>query len=445
MRRVAVVGGGIAGLAAAYQLASSTDDIEVVLHEAGDRVGGKLLTTPFAGRPVDEGADAFLARVPWGIELCRELGIAGDLVSPAAGSAFVWSGGALRRLPAGLVLGVPTDLDALAASGIVDRSVTPRHGARPLRADEDVAVGALVREQLGDQVLERLVDPLLGGINAGDADRLSIRAAAPQLAAAAERDADLLAALRAQPSAAPGPVFFCPALGMGALVDALLAALAGAHVDIRLGSPVRALDALDADALVIAVPADVAASLLEHEAPKAAAGLAAIEYASVALVTLAFPREGIDHALDGSGYLVPRTEGLLLTAASWATTKWAHLAGNDGRVVVRASAGRAGEERIASMDDDQLVAQLLADLELSMGARGEPDEVRVSRWPSGFPQYAPGHLDRIAQIEAELALAVPRVALAGAALRGIGVPACIREGRDAADRVLARAAGQRQG
>ncbi|MEY2464468.1 MAG: protoporphyrinogen/coproporphyrinogen oxidase, partial [Acidimicrobiaceae bacterium] len=185
--------------------------------------------------------------------------------------------------------------------------------------------------------------------------------------------------------------------------------------------------------------------LLEHEAPKAAAGLAAIEYASVALVTLAFPREGIDHALDGSGYLVPRTEGLLLTAASWATTKWAHLAGNDGRVVVRASAGRAGEERIASMDDDQLVAQLLADLELSMGARGEPDEVRVSRWPRGFPQYAPGHLDRIAQIEADLALAVPRVALAGAALRGIGVPACIREGRDAADRVLARAAGQRQG
>jgi oxygen-dependent protoporphyrinogen oxidase len=343
------------------------------------------------------------------------------------------------------VLGVPTDLDALAASGIVGHVVQPRPAARPLQPDEDVAVGALVREQLGDEVLERLVDPLLGGINAGNADRLSIRAAAPQLAAAAERGPDLLAALRSQPPAAPGPVFFCPTGGMGALIDALLAALDARNVDVRLGSAITALADVDAEALVLAVPAPVASALLHDEAPAAAAGLAEIEHASVALVTFSFPRSGVDHELDGSGYLVPRTERLLLTAASWATSKWGHLAGDDGRVVVRASAGRAGEDRIAALDDEELVTQLRDDLALTMGAHAEPDEVRVSRWPGGFPQYAPGHLGRIAAIEAELAIASPRLVLTGAMLRGIGVPACIREGRDAATTLLARMGRDRQG
>jgi oxygen-dependent protoporphyrinogen oxidase len=436
VKRVAVIGGGISGLSAAYEL-SRADGVEVVVHEATDRAGGKLHTTPFAGRAVDEGADAFLARVPWGLDLCRELGIEGDLVSPATGSAFVWSQGALRRLPAGLVLGVPTDLDALAASGIVSETVTPRP-TRALPPDEDITVGALVREQLGDQVLERLVDPLLGGINAGNADDLSIRASAPQLANAAERGPDLLAALRSQPPAAAGPVFFCPVGGMGAIIDALLAALTAAGVDVRLGSSVAALDDVDADAIVLAVPAFAAAGLLRANAPRTADALDAIDYASVAVVTFAFRRDGVRHDLDGSGYLVPRTEGLLLTAASWATSKWAHLAGDDGLVVVRASAGRAGEERIAALDDDQLVAQLLADLELTMGVGVEPDHMRVSRWPRGFPQYAENHLKRVAAIDLALAEGMPRLALAGAMLRGIGVPACIREGRAAARALLAR-------
>jgi oxygen-dependent protoporphyrinogen oxidase len=321
----------------------------------------------------------------------------------------------------------------------------PSLAGAPLGPDDDVSVGAHIRARFGDEVLERLVDPLLGGINAGNADDLSIRAAAPQLAAAAERGPDLLAALRAQPPAAPGPVFFCPVGGMGAIVDALLAALEARGVGGRLGSTVSALGDLDADATVLAVPARQAAGLLEHHCPAAASALLGVDYASVAVVTFAFPRAGVRIELDGSGFLVPRTEGLLLTAASWATSKWAHLAGDDGRVVVRASAGRAGEERIASLDDEQLVAQLRADLALTMGAEVEPDEVRVSRWPRGFPQYASGHLDRVAAIEAALAEAMPAVALAGAMLRGIGVPACIREGRAAATTLLARTGRDQQG
>jgi oxygen-dependent protoporphyrinogen oxidase len=421
--RVAVVGGGIAGLSAAYE--ARKQGHEVVVHEASERAGGKLLTTPFAGRAVDEGADTCLARVPWAVELCRELAIDTELVSPATGAAYVFVDGALRSLPAGTVLGVPTDFAAAQTSGILSKPIEHHPSAAPLGAEEDIAVGELIRDQLGDEVLERLVDPLLGGINAGDADHLSIRAAAPQLAAAAERSGDLVAALRAQPAAAPGPIFYSPVGGMGVLVDALLAT----GVDVRLQSAVTDLESLDADAVVLATPAWVTASLVRGSSPSAAALLDNVRYASVTLVTMAFAADAIDRPLDGSGYLVPRTEGLLLTACSWATTKWAHLAADDGLVVVRASAGRIGDDRASELDDDAVTRQLVEDLATTMAVRAEPTDVRVSRWPRGFPQYEPGHLARIEQVERLLAATLPRVHITGAAMRGLGVPACIREGR----------------
>jgi oxygen-dependent protoporphyrinogen oxidase len=435
-RRIAVVGGGISGLAAAYELRRLRDDVEVELHERTDRLGGKVRTTPFAGRPVDEAADAFLARVPWGIELCRELGLATELVSPAQQSAYVWWDGALRRLPAGLVLGVPTDLAAVQAAGIVDAPIAATPGAAPLGPDEDIAVGALVRAQLGDAVFERLVDPLLGGINAGDGDRLSVRAAAPQIAAAAQRDRDLVAALRAQPPPAPGPVFYAPRGGMGTIVDALAAWLASHDVSVRIESDVARVDEIDADAIVLATPAYVAAALLRRGAPDAAVGLDAIAYSSVALVTMSFPTMAVHRPLDGSGFLVPRTAGTLMSACTWTTAKWEHLATADDHVVVRVSTGRFGDERFTAMDDGTLVAALVDELATTSAISGPPDDVRVSRWPRSFPQYEPGHLDRVAAVERALAAAVPNVTLAGAALRGVGVPACIRQGRDAARRAL---------
>ena len=428
MRRVAIVGGGVTGLAAAYEL-TRRHDVDVVVYEP-DVVGGKLRTSLFAGRLVDEGADAFLARVPWAVELCDELGLASTLVSPAAQAAYVWTDGALRQLPTDTVLGVPTDFDALARSGIVRSRVTPKPWEHPLAPDDDVALGALIRSQLGDDVAERLVDPLVGSINAGDIDHLSIRATTPQLADAATRNRDLVAGLRAAPPAQPGPVFYAPAAGMGALVDALADKLP--RVDHTL---VTDLDALDADAIVLAAPAYAAASLVKHAAPRAAELLAAINYASVALVTLAYPSASVGRALDGSGFLVPKPEGLLLTACSWASSKWAQLAGNP--VVVRASAGRWGDERINDLDDTALVDRIVDELQLTSSLDGEPVEVRVNRWTRSFPQYEPGHLDRVAEIERDLASALPHVRLAGAALRGLGVPACIRQGREAAQAALA--------
>jgi oxygen-dependent protoporphyrinogen oxidase len=435
--RIAVVGGGITGLAAAYELRALAPDAEIVVFEETDRFGGKVATTTFAGRAIDEGADAFLARVPWGLELCQELGIDAELVSPAQQSAYVWFDGELRRLPSGLVLGVPTDFDALAASGIVREPVTVRPSAELLGPDDDVAVGALIRAQLGDAVFERLVDPLLGGINAGDGDRLSLRAAAPQLAAAAERDRDLVAALRTQAPPAAGPVFYAPVGGMGAIVDALVESLTATGVELRGGASVDDLGSLAADHVVVTVPAYRAADLVRHAAPDAAALLDCIAYASVALVTFAFPNAAVGRALDASGFLVPRAQGLLMTASSWSSSKWAHLA-DDSTVVVRVSAGRYGDDRVTELDDEALVRALLDEVATTTQIEGEPADAMVRRWPQSFPQYEPGHLDRVAETERSLSAALPHVVLAGAALRGIGVPACIRQGRDAAREVLTR-------
>jgi len=436
--RYAVVGGGVAGLAAAYELRALTPTAEIVVLEATGRLGGKVHTTSFAGRAVDAAADAFLARVPWGIELCRELKLDAQLVSPAQQAAYVWFDGALRRLPAGLVLGVPTDFDALRASGIVTASVEVHPADAPLAPGEDVAVGALIRSQLGDAVFERLVDPLLGGINAGDGDHLSLRAAAPQLADAASRDRDLVAALRAaQTTAASGPVFYAPAGGMGAIVDALVDSLTASGVELRRDAPVDDVATVDADGIVLAAPAYAASAMLRTAAPKAAELLADIEYASVVLVTLAYPNEAVTRPLDASGFLVPRTEGLLMSATSWSSSKWAHL--DDGTTsLLRVSTGRLGDDRPAALDDDALVRALLPEIEQTSGLRGEPLEVAVHRWPHSFPQYAPGHLARIDDIERALATAAPDVRLAGAALRGLGVPACIRQGREAARALVHR-------
>ena len=471
MREVdlAVVGGGISGLAAAWE--GTRRGASVVVFDAAGRVGGKLVTSPVGDRLLDESADAFLARVPEAVALCAELGIEHELVRPAAGSAYVWNDGALRRLPAEQLLGVPPDLDAVAASGILSaagverarRDLTaPADGPGP-GADE--AVGALVRRRLGDEVLDRLVAPLIGGIWAGDCDRLSLLTAAPQLAAARDRagEPSLLrsaasaraAALEAARAAGDRPVFLAPRGGMGRLVDALAAELGDrlrpGHAVASLapdgprwrlatsvgdGAGARRGEDVLADAVVVAVPAFAAAPLVAPLAPAAGATMAAIDHASVALVAIEAPRDAVDRELDGSGFLVPASAGRLLTACSWVSTKWAHHAGDGSTVLLRASAGRAGDELALALPDEALVPALLADLADTMALRGAPTAVRVSRWARSFPQPTAGHLDRVAAAEADLAARAPRLTLAGAWMRGVGIPACIRGGRAAAAAAL---------
>lgn len=454
MTDVVVAGGGVTGLVAAREAVLAGATATVV--EPGP-LGGRVRASSFDGAVLDEAADNFLARVPEGLELCRALGLEGDLVSPAVRRARVWSRGELRLLPEAQLLGVPTDLDELDASQILSPE-----GARRVREDlttpltaptKDVTIGSVMRARLGDEALERLVDPLVGGINAGDTDHLSLAATVPQLDAAIRSGRpSLIEACQAQRAAvadASAPVFFAPRAGMAALVEALVADLDARGVTFvreavtdlapdgaawRVG--VAGGAALSADGVVITVPAGPAADLVRPHAGRVATLLAAIPYASVAMISLAVPRHAIDRELDASGFLVPRVEGRTVTACSWTSSKWPHLAG-PGTVWLRASVGRDGDEAALALGDDALLDAVLADLADLMALRGRPTETRVTRWDQSLPQYRPGHLDRVAAIETELASVAPSLAIAGAALRGLGVPACIRQGADAARRVLA--------
>ena len=453
---VVVVGGGITGLAAAWEL-SATPGRRVVVLEASDRFGGKVRTSPFAGLPaVDEGPDAFLARVPEAVALCRELGLGDDLVSPSTAKAWLWWDHRLHGLPAGLVLGVPSDLAGLARSRLLSWPAKARAALEPLLpglaarvADDNL--GALVRARFGDQVLERLVDPLVGGINAGDADQLSAKAAAPQILGVAGASRSLLFGLRRQAAAAPanpGPVFLAPRGGMGSMVERLVAGLCERGVELRTGVTVDALERagarwivgdLTADAVIVATPAFVAAPQLAAASPEAAGVLAAIPHASVAMITLAYRDVDVGRPLDGSGHLVPKPGQRALTACSWASTKWAHWK-TPGQAVLRASLGRLGNEAAAHGSDDELVTRAVDDLTEPLQLRADPTAVRVTRWEKAFPQHMPGHLDRVAAVETALRRDAPGVWAVGAAHRGVGLPACIRQGRAAARDAMARLA-----
>jgi oxygen-dependent protoporphyrinogen oxidase len=443
---VVVVGGGITGLAAAHELRRAAEPPAVTVLEASTRLGGKILTTPFAGLPaVDAGPDSVLARVPWAVELLSELGLGDELVAPATGEASVWWRGALHPIPSGLVLGVPAGLATLGRSGLLSWRGKLRAAAEPLlpATDGDDDLARTVRQRFGSEVYDRLVGPLVGSINAADPEHISLAATAPQIAAAAGQRS-LLLALRRAPRPAPGAgaVFLTHPAGLGHVVHRLAASLRDGGVDLRVGRPVEVIErttdgrfavgGIEADAVVLTVPADVAATVLRTVAPESAAGIGGIRYASVALVTLALAEDARPPSVSGSGYLVPVREQRHITACSWASSKWAHLEA-PGTFVLRASLGRDGDERALDLDDNGIVAAALADLERHVGLRADPVAVRVTRWPRSFPQYEPGHLDRLAAIESRL----PRgVVLAGAGYRGIGIASCIRQGREAARATL---------
>jgi oxygen-dependent protoporphyrinogen oxidase len=449
-----VVGGGISGLAGARALADAGHDVAVL--EAGDRLGGKIRTSDFNGVPVDEGADAFLARVPHAVELCKRLGMFDDLVSPGTGSASLWLDGVLKPIPPGLVLGVPVDFGPLRESGVLSAEGMARAELEPTLpgapVTDDVTIGDLVRARYGAEVHERLVDPLLGGINAGRTEELSLEIGAAQLAAVARKSASLTEGLRAVRAANPpdpnAAVFYAPRRGMAALVDALAASLAADGVAITLGTSVASIervgdayrvatgdgDVLEADRVLIAAPAPIAAGLITPLSAAAGGLLGLMTYASVTLVTLAYRDSDVARPLAGSGFLVPRTEGRFLTACSVFSNKWPHLAVPDV-ITLRASVGRSGDERALALDDDALVERVDAELGDALGVKGQPLATRVSHWPSSFPQFPARHLARVADLEAALATDAPGVGVAGAHLRGVGIPTCIGAAAAAAVRL----------
>ncbi|WP_446213316.1 protoporphyrinogen oxidase [Micromonospora sp. IBSANI012] len=456
--RVAVVGGGIAGLAAAVRLRDRAPaGTEITVYEQSGALGGKLRTGELAGQPVEFGAESFLMRDPAGgesaaVTLIRRLGLAEKIVHPTVGQAALAVDGGLRPVPGGTLVGVPGDLERVAtvARPAVDAD---RDGGRPLLGpDEDVAVGTLVRARLGDQVVDRLVDPMLGGVYAGRADDLSLVTTMPALARAARVEHTLTGAVRAAQAAAPrapgAPVFGTLAGGLSTLVEA---AATASGATIRLNAAVRELtptaagwrltvgptrdpELVEADAVVLALPARPAARLLAPVTAEVATTIGGLDYASVALVTLALPNPELPVL---SGFLVPATEGLLIKASTFFTTKWGHLARPDGIALVRASVGRYGDETSLHLADADLVATVHRELSGVLGvALPAPLASHVQRWGGALPQYAPGHGDRVAAARTALRAAHPTLVLAGAGLDGVGIPVCVRSGETAAGEII---------
>ncbi|MEV0125545.1 protoporphyrinogen oxidase [Streptomyces sp. NPDC050703] len=447
-----VIGGGIAGLAAAHRLLVTAPGTRVTLLEASDRIGGKLHAGEIAGVRVDLGAESMLARRPEAVALAREVGLGDRLQPPATGTASIWTRGALRPMPKGHVMGVPGDASAL--SGVLSdeglRRIERDRELPPTEVGDDVAVGAFVAERLGREVVDRLVEPLLGGVYAGDAYRISMRSAVPQLFEAARTHASLTEGVRAiQAEAArnqrTGPVFMGIEGGVGRLPLAVADSVRALGGEIRTGTPVTGLrrtpagwrvstgdDAVAADRVVVAVPAYAAAALLGAEAPAVAAELASVEYASMALTTLAYRRGDIDLP-EGSGFLVPPVDGHTIKASTFASRKWGWIADEDpGLLVLRTSVGRYGETEILGRDDADLVGLSRHDLRAATGLDATPVATRVTRWHDGLPQYPVGHHARVARVREHVGR-LPGLAVCGAAYDGVGIPACVASAVAAVD------------
>jgi oxygen-dependent protoporphyrinogen oxidase len=461
MKRLVVVGGGISGLAAGWYAAAA--GLDVLVLEAAPAVGGKLQVAPLAGVPVDVGAEALLTARPEGVDLLAEAGLAGERIVPLTTAARIRAGGRSHPLPARTMLGIPADVDAVRTSGVLSGSgvatVEREPELPPLpKLDGDVAVGRLVRDRLGDEVVERLVDPLLGGVYAGRADALSLRATVGRLADhLAEHGGSLVEAARAVTDVgtrapAAGPVFTTLSGGLGRLP----AALAGSgRFAVRTGCTVRTLrraatgfalecgpvpvtQLVEADAVIVAVPPGKAARLLHDTAPAAAAELAGIETASMAIISFAFAGADVP---SGSGLLVAAGERFAIKAVTLTSQKWPIESG--GLTLLRASVGRAGEPQAMQFDDAELTALARRELRALLGVEAEPVDSLVTRWGGGLPQYGVGHVERVARIRAAVDQ-VPGLGVCGAAFDGVGIPACIASARAAVDRLVASVRSQGQ-
>lgn len=467
MKRVLIIGGGIAGLAAAHSLQKKArqagQTVEVTLVEASDAWGGKIRTERVDGYVIEGGPDTFLATKPWGVALCKELGLGERLhgTNPQQRSTYVLRHGRLHPLPDGLTMMIPTQVGPMVRTELLSWPQKARMGLdfvlppRPPNGDE--SLGEFVSRRLGRAAYENLIEPLMSGIYAGDGDRLSLSATFPYL-----RDLELqygglargalamrkkMAATR---SAAPGSrsAFLTPTNGLMEIVEALLDRLAAGGADLRLNAPVRRLtragemyqahladgSTLATQGVILATPAYAAGEMIQELEPSLAAELLAIPYTSTATVSLAYAQSDLGRPLDGYGYVIPRREGRRALACTWTSTKFPHRA-PEGQALVRVFVGRAGQEDQIPWDEAGLLALAQEELALTLGITARPALARVFRWERAMPQYNLGHPERLERIEAGLKV-LPSLALAGNGYRGIGIPDCIRSGELAAARIL---------
>ena len=439
--RALVVGAGITGLSAAIDLVDG-GRFDVEVWEADDRVGGKIRTSPFAGIPhVDEGADAYLVRVPHAADLAARLGMT-DTTAPTGARAMIWND-RMHEIPSEVMLGVPAAIRPFVTTKLLSWRGKLRAAAEPLlpRIDAHDSIGRLIRTRFGDEVHDRLVDALIGSIYAADTDRSSLHAV-PQLAGLAAKHRSLLLggrSARARAAASSGPIFGTPRNGIGGLTTVAAAHVEAAGGTIHLGRVAGTITADGTawrvdderfDVIVFATPAAATAPLLASISPDSATALATVEHVDVIMLRLAVPAGSIPEQIVAghSGYLVPKSRQRYVTAVSFASEKWSHWQPANGGHLLRMSLGRDGLP-VGHLDDEAAIDAAIVDAEVHLGVRLQPDEVSVTRWNGAFPQYRPFHHRLIERADAALP---PGIAIAGASYRGIGIPACVADGRRAA-------------
>ncbi|MBP1156604.1 MULTISPECIES: protoporphyrinogen oxidase [unclassified Paenibacillus] len=464
-KHVVIIGGGITGLSAAYDLKkSSNTPLRITLMEKGETFGGKIHTLKRDGFIIEKGPDSFLARKQPIIDLTRELGLEDQLTgtNPNAKKTYILSGGKLHRMPPGLMLGIPTQMVPFMRTGLLSMSGKARAAldlVLPKRTSpEDESLGHFLERRLGTEVLAQIAEPLLAGIYAGDTYNLSLRATFPQFHAIEQKHRSLILGMmqnrkaggeesRTLPEAARNTTFLTYKEGLETLVHGLLDALDDVRFLKQCGvSRVEKTEqgyrviredgaAEEADGVIVALPAYGISEVLGTEVPEVRE-LDRIDYVSVANVILAFDSKDMVRELDGSGFVVPRREGRFITACTWTSVKWLHAAPT-GKVLLRCYVGRSGDDRWLHMTEDGVLRAVRKDLKDTMGITAEPIFTEMTKLMRSMPQYPVGHLELIRRVREALSERMPGVLVTGGAFQGVGLPDCIRQGREAAQQMAA--------
>ena len=458
MKRIAIIGGGISGLSAAFALERQRQagvPLEYVLFEASSRFGGVIFTERVENCTVEGGPDSFLTEKPWTSELCHELGIADQLIgsNDLQRRTYISVNGKLIPLPDGLAFMVPTEVMPAALSPLFSFHTKVRMASEwfhpPREVDADESVASFVKRHYGEEMVERLADPLLSGIYGGDATDLSLRAVLPRFADMQARYGSLgkaMIANRKQINTAGRPLFTTLKDGIQQLVNAVLIRLPASHV--RSNTEIQSLQTRDRgwlissnakvekfDGVIMAIPAHAAAKLLEDSHPKLASELGDIRYSSSVTVSLVYDEKVRASLPAGFGYLVPRGEGKRVLASTFVHNKFRDRVPED-RALIRCFLGGTRDQPVLELSEDNILRIVLAELRQILGIEAEPLFARVYKWKAAMAQYNVGHLERLERIERQR-VSAPGLFLAGNAYKGIGIPDCVRSGREAASQAIA--------